>query len=45
MRTLEEMYRIEVPLDDFIDTFIPNLPANLEISLVLHHMLNLYTWK
>jgi hypothetical protein len=45
MSTLEEMYRIEVPLDDFINTFIPNLPANLEISLVLHHMLNLRTWK
>ena len=45
MRTLEEMYKIEVPLDDFIDTFVPSLPANLEISLVLHHMLNLHIWK
>ena len=42
MSTREEY---EVSLDDFIDTFVPDLPANLEISLVLHHMLNLHTWN
>jgi hypothetical protein len=35
----------EVSLDDFIDTFVPSLPENLEISLVLQHMLNFKTWK
>ena len=40
-----ERYKPEVSLDDFIDTFVPGLPENLEISLVLQHMLNFKTWK
>ncbi|KAF8257396.1 hypothetical protein EI94DRAFT_1818007 [Lactarius quietus] len=44
-RKLEERFKIEVQLDDFIDTFVPNLPENLETSLVLQHVLNLGTWK
>jgi hypothetical protein len=40
-----ERSKTEVSLDDFIDTFVPSLPENLEIPLVLQHMLNFKTWK
>jgi hypothetical protein len=40
-----ERSKTEVSLDDFMDTFVPGLPENLEISLVLQHMLNFKTWK
>ena len=40
-----ENYKTEVSLDNFIDIFIPGLPENLEISLVLQHMLNFKTWR
>jgi hypothetical protein len=40
-----ERYKTEVSLEDFVDTFVPGLPENLEVSLVLQHMLNFKTWK
>ena len=40
-----ERCKTEVSLDHFIHTFVPGLPENLEISLVLQHMLNFKTWK
>lgn len=40
-----EIYKIEVSLYDFTDTFVPGFSENLEISLVLQHMLNFKTWK
>jgi hypothetical protein len=44
-KSAQERYKTEVSLDDFIDTFAPGLPENLETSLVLQHMLNFKTWK